>query len=562
MKSSHAFLLLIAVTLIAAEGRAQTTAFTFQGRLNDTGVPASGSYDLQLKLYDTAVLGTGTQVGATVTFSAVPVTNGAFSVQPDFTANAFSGADRFVEVGVKLAGSAAAFNLLSPRQPITSVPYAIRGVSAATADSATNASHATNADSATNANTASTATNATQLGGQPSSSYVQTNDARLTDARAPTAGSTNYIQNTTTQEAGNFNISGNGFIGGKVGIGTATSSSKLGIVGAQDALSMTGSQPFLTLQDSNAANKRSRIQGVQGDINLFTESYLNGSNLFSFIHLDSATGNVGVGSSAPVGKLEVVAQDAVRLIGYQPFLTLFDSNAGYARARVQDAGGDLNLFTESYLSGANPSSLLKLANSGNVGIGSPSPNTKLTLSGGPVWTSNFWTASLNLQNASAFGWEANASGQRFGIGQSTGGLYFFRTQSAFGTTNFPANYDLQITDTGNLTQPRAQNGLVKAMARVQVVPCTISSCAGASATIVQCYNSVTNSTSGGCGFSLSRITINSVDMYFGFPVSDRFFSLTLNGQGNAPSVYQFFDQNTATIIFNSSGTEVFYVLVY
>lgn len=40
---------------------------------------------------------------------------------------------------------------------------------------------------------------------------MQTSDTRLSDDRAPTAGSANYIQNTTVQQASaNFNISGEG----------------------------------------------------------------------------------------------------------------------------------------------------------------------------------------------------------------------------------------------------------------------------------------------------------------------------------------------------------------
>jgi hypothetical protein len=43
------------------------------------------------------------------------------------------------------------------------------------------------------------------------SQFVQANDSRLADARTPTAGSTNYIQNTTSQQSStNFNISGDG----------------------------------------------------------------------------------------------------------------------------------------------------------------------------------------------------------------------------------------------------------------------------------------------------------------------------------------------------------------
>ena len=46
------------------------------------------------------------------------------------------------------------------------------------------------------------------------------------------AGSSNYIQNTASQQASsNFNISGNGIVGGNVGIGTAAPSQKLQVVG-------------------------------------------------------------------------------------------------------------------------------------------------------------------------------------------------------------------------------------------------------------------------------------------------------------------------------------------
>ncbi len=38
---------------------AQTTAFTYQGKLSDGATPANGNYDFQFKLYDTATVGTG-----------------------------------------------------------------------------------------------------------------------------------------------------------------------------------------------------------------------------------------------------------------------------------------------------------------------------------------------------------------------------------------------------------------------------------------------------------------------------------------------------------------------
>lgn len=89
-------------------------------------------------------------------------------------------------------------------------------------------------------------------------------------------------------------------------------------------------------------------------------------------------------------------------------------------------------------------------NGGNVGIGTTEPHHRLRIGGGPLWTSNQWTGSLELDNASAIGWRSNAAGRRFGIGQSGGGLYFFHTVSDPGTTGSPAIYDMFISDAGNV----------------------------------------------------------------------------------------------------------------
>jgi trimeric autotransporter adhesin len=86
----------------------------------------------------------------------------------------------------------------------------------------------------------------------------------------------------------------------------------------------------------------------------------------------------------------------------------------------------------------------------NVGIGTTTPNHRLRISGGPAWTSNGWHGELEFDNASAMGWHANAVGNRFGIGQSVGGLYFFSTTSDPGTTGSPANYLMTIADNANV----------------------------------------------------------------------------------------------------------------
>jgi hypothetical protein len=140
-----------------------TTAFTYQGKLTDAGNPANGNYELEFKLYDEPNVGTGTQQGATLQRDPVTASAGVFTVTLDFGSNVFSGADRYLEIGVRPDGSANAYTVLSPRQPITSAPYAIQTL------------------------------NSQQLGGLPASGF---------------------IQNTSAPQAGaNFNIDGKGTVG-------------------------------------------------------------------------------------------------------------------------------------------------------------------------------------------------------------------------------------------------------------------------------------------------------------------------------------------------------------
>src|SRR5208283_5445299 len=92
---------------------AQSTALTYQGRLNSGGTPANGVYDLQFTLYD-AGLG-GNPVGNPVAVAALAVTNGLFTVALDFGSGAFTGAARWLEVAVRPTGNGS-FVTLAPRQ--------------------------------------------------------------------------------------------------------------------------------------------------------------------------------------------------------------------------------------------------------------------------------------------------------------------------------------------------------------------------------------------------------------------------------------------------------------
>jgi len=123
--------LIILFSAVATLAQGPGTAFTFQGKLGDSGSPVNGMFDMQFKLFDAA----STQVGTTITLNNPPVqvTNGVFTVQLDFGASALPGDDRFLEIGIR-RNTTDAYTLLSPRSKITSSPYAIRSLNATSAD--------------------------------------------------------------------------------------------------------------------------------------------------------------------------------------------------------------------------------------------------------------------------------------------------------------------------------------------------------------------------------------------------------------------------------------------
>jgi hypothetical protein len=132
-KLAFAALLLATSVSQLTTARAQGTAFAYQGRLNDSGAPANGSYDLRFTIYDSTNL-PGTVVAGPITNSATGVTNGLFAVSLDFGAGVFTGADRWVEIATRTNGPGA-FAVLTPRQKIFPVPYAMYSGNAASSAS-------------------------------------------------------------------------------------------------------------------------------------------------------------------------------------------------------------------------------------------------------------------------------------------------------------------------------------------------------------------------------------------------------------------------------------------
>jgi hypothetical protein len=213
-------LLTLAFSAIALTARAQGTAFTYQGRLNDGANPAGGNYDLRFAIYD-STNSPGTIIAGPLTNSATGVTNGLFTVILDFGTNVFTGPGRWLEIGVRKNGPGA-FTPLNPRQKLTATPYAIMagsvasgGLLAGTYGSAVTFNNAANSFNGvhTGSGAGLTSLNATQLtsGTVPdarlAANVARTNQVWLLDGNAGTTAGTHFL-GTTDDEPLEFKVNG------------------------------------------------------------------------------------------------------------------------------------------------------------------------------------------------------------------------------------------------------------------------------------------------------------------------------------------------------------------
>lgn len=118
----------LAACASAALAQGMGTAFTYQGRLANNGVPATGLYDLRFVMY--ASPSAQLMIAGPIYVEDVQVTNGLFSVQVDFgnvSGATYNGNERWLSVGVRPGNSPAnaPYTLLNPRQELTPTPYAI-----------------------------------------------------------------------------------------------------------------------------------------------------------------------------------------------------------------------------------------------------------------------------------------------------------------------------------------------------------------------------------------------------------------------------------------------------
>jgi hypothetical protein len=175
--------------------------------------------------------------------------------------------------------------------------------------------------------------------------------------------------------------------------GGDTMGGKLSITSAQDALEVTGFQPYITLRDSNAGNALTRMQSAQGNLQL----QAGGTDRMT---LTSAV-NVGIGTTTPAVQLHVAggSGEVAQYIGSG------DDALGRMKLRY-DATGRSSLITSWATDGYRPSQLegsqivLNSDSSGNVGVGTTSPSDELHIMGN---LSQFQNGGLTVENADTGG---------------------------------------------------------------------------------------------------------------------------------------------------------------
>ncbi len=156
--------------------------------------------------------------------------------------------------------------------------------------------------------------------------------------------------------------------GGNVGIGTLYPAGKLHVAGG--GLAVTGaSSPFV------GAGSGVFMEGYPDFGTFFAYDYT--ANRPLALCINSPGGNVGIGTLSPQSTLDIASpQDALRMSGYQPFLTFVDNSSSNARGRIQSIGGEIFLEAENFINSSKPNAYAKLNNDGNFSVGS------LTIRGG------------------------------------------------------------------------------------------------------------------------------------------------------------------------------------
>jgi hypothetical protein len=328
--------------------QAQTTTFTYQGALKESGTNTSGIYDVRFSIYANA--GGGSPLGSPITNPSVGVTNGLFTVSLDFGSGIFTGSSRWLEMAVRTNGSGGSYTVLGPRQSLTAAPYAMYAPNAGAAASATTASG-------------------------------------LSLPFSGTLSSPNSVFTLTNSGSGPA-----GVFFGKVGVGTTTPDHPLTVqspVGGTTPITWRNPTFELGALSWNP-DPNSGWLGLYSSGNPRVSIGANGSSYFN-------GGNVGIGTTSPSALLYEAKSGGQSVVkvesdGSGALMLLSRYNSGSFFYLETGASGNDNLAIHH---GVAPYADLVVSPSGNVGIGTTSPGAPLQISGTQAYERIASSSTLN-----------------------------------------------------------------------------------------------------------------------------------------------------------------------
>jgi hypothetical protein len=326
----------LAIAILLGQSAAQAAAppgavFTYQGQLKEGGLPANGTYDLLLRLFDGPTL--GHEIGSGVSVDDLVIINGLFTVELDFGAGAFTGDARWLEIAARPGASVETHTVLVGRQPLTAAPYALYAF-----DSPASAGYwRANANEIYNVNTGNVGIGTSSPGrklqigntatpnsegmirlasrsGTQGSNRIWDIGVPETDADSSRFGYSFVIDDTQLGIDPEFMVK---WGSGNVGIGTSAPATKLHVDGGTDA-SPTGGGYFVigSVGGANLALDNNEIMARNDGV--ASPLFLNASG--GNVLLSNASGRVGIGTSTPQEALDVLGKARIGLT---------DSNSGF-----------------------------------------------------------------------------------------------------------------------------------------------------------------------------------------------------------------------------------------
>ena len=193
---------------------------------------------------------------------------------------------------------------------------------------------------------------------------------------------------TGTSNVTTVKIASNGnsfFNGGNVGIGTTSPGAKLNVTGNYGDVikAVSGSQSITTsFVAPTTGSGLNNIISTAGEFNIGTSDAQPFSLATSSISRVSilSGGNVGIGTTSPVSKLEVNGgADAIATVTGTTTAARLDikTNSYHRFLQTIESDGRFRLYNQT-----TSTEQLTVTNAGNVGIGTTSPNNKLDVNGG------------------------------------------------------------------------------------------------------------------------------------------------------------------------------------